>query len=169
MSTAPSPTKQSKQQTNWSLDGEWNLMSYDVSSTRYIGGSTQWCFRCAHWMSWEVLVTFGDHNNPHEKLFVFYLFRFLSPGTPLCGPGNFDPEVKNHSPILGLWDYLILLSKSEDFLGPEQGLAVVSASNIVLRKDASCFEQMVLLGMVSSPSFHQVLLRNSFSLAFPYQ
>ena len=47
-------------------------------------------------------------------------------------------------------------------------LAVVSALNTTLRKDASRFEQMVLLGIVSS-SFHQVLLRNSFSLAFPYQ
>lgn len=47
-------------------------------------------------------------------------------------------------------------------------LAVVSALNTALGKDASRFEQRVLLGIVSS-SFHQVLLRNSFSLAFPYQ
>lgn len=68
-----------------------------------------------------MLVTFGDPNNPHEKLLLLYLFRFLNcSGIPLYAPGNLDPEVKNHSPILGLWDYLVLLSKSEDFLGPGQ-------------------------------------------------
>lgn len=122
-------------------------------------------------MKWEVLVTFGGHSNLHAKLFMLYLFRFLNcSGILLYAPGNLDPEVKNHSPILGLWDYLVLLSKSEDFLGARtEWLAVVSALNTTLRKDASRFEQMVLLGIVSSPSFHQVLLRNSFSLAFPYQ
>lgn len=64
------------------------------------------------------MVTFGGHSNPHAERFMLYLFRFLNcSGILLYAPGNLDPEVKNHSPILWLWDYLVLLSKSEDFLG----------------------------------------------------